>query len=97
MAQWRLLSFTWANLYAGRLATTRRRFISMHSFYRVSNILDLTHWQVEKQSAHFYSVDITEEEAKLGLVCRVRSTAKSKFKVSCKLVVSIYLSFHLTT
>ncbi|XP_037448291.1 chaperone protein dnaJ 16-like [Triticum dicoccoides] len=37
--------------------------------------------KVEKQSAHFYSVDITEEEAKLGLVCRVRSTAKSKFKL----------------
>uniref|UniRef100_A0A453PL46 Uncharacterized protein n=2 Tax=Aegilops tauschii subsp. strangulata TaxID=200361 RepID=A0A453PL46_AEGTS len=37
--------------------------------------------KVEKQSAHFYSVDITEEEAKLGLVCRVCSTAKSKFKL----------------
>lgn len=37
--------------------------------------------KVEKQSAHFYSVDITEEEAKLGLVCRVRSTTKSKFKL----------------
>ncbi|XP_051192736.1 chaperone protein dnaJ 39 isoform X2 [Lolium perenne] len=37
--------------------------------------------KVEKQTAHFYSVDITEEEAKLGLVCRVRSTSKSKFKL----------------
>ncbi|KQK01985.1 chaperone protein dnaJ 16 [Brachypodium distachyon] len=37
--------------------------------------------KVEKQSAHFYSVDITDEEARLGLVCRVRSTAKSKFKL----------------
>uniref|UniRef100_A0ACD5ZEC4 Uncharacterized protein n=1 Tax=Avena sativa TaxID=4498 RepID=A0ACD5ZEC4_AVESA len=37
--------------------------------------------KVDKQSAHFYSVDITDEEAKLGLVCRVRSTAKSKFKL----------------
>lgn len=37
--------------------------------------------KVDKQSAHFYSVDITDEEAKLGLVCRVRSTSKSKFKL----------------
>ncbi|XP_062220246.1 chaperone protein dnaJ 16-like isoform X2 [Phragmites australis] len=36
--------------------------------------------KVEKQSAHFYSVDITDKEAKMGLVCRVHSTAKSKFK-----------------
>uniref|UniRef100_A0A0E0HLE8 J domain-containing protein n=1 Tax=Oryza nivara TaxID=4536 RepID=A0A0E0HLE8_ORYNI len=37
--------------------------------------------KVEKQSAHFYSVDITDKEAKMGLVCRVQSTAKSKFKL----------------
>nr|CAB3448153.1 unnamed protein product [Digitaria exilis] len=36
---------------------------------------------VEKQTAHFYSVDITDEEAKMGLVCRVHSSAKSKFKL----------------
>ncbi|KAI4975933.1 hypothetical protein ZWY2020_049540 [Hordeum vulgare] len=37
--------------------------------------------KVEKQTAHFYSVDITEQEAKKGLVCRVHSTDKSKFKL----------------
>ncbi|GAB2297295.1 Chaperone protein dnaJ 16 [Dionaea muscipula] len=37
--------------------------------------------KVEKQSAHFYSVRITEEEAKGGLVCRVQSCDKSKFKL----------------
>ncbi|KAJ1280985.1 hypothetical protein BS78_04G274300 [Paspalum vaginatum] len=37
--------------------------------------------KVEKQSAHFYSVDITDKEAKTGLVCRVHSTSKSKFKL----------------
>uniref|UniRef100_M8B9D3 Chaperone protein dnaJ 16 n=1 Tax=Aegilops tauschii TaxID=37682 RepID=M8B9D3_AEGTA len=37
--------------------------------------------KVEKQTAHFYSVDITEQEAKKGLVCRVHSTEKSKFKL----------------
>ncbi|KAF8729497.1 hypothetical protein HU200_017435 [Digitaria exilis] len=37
--------------------------------------------KVEKQTAHFYSVDITDEEAKMGLVCRVHSSAKSKFKL----------------
>ncbi|WVZ73719.1 hypothetical protein U9M48_021998 [Paspalum notatum var. saurae] len=37
--------------------------------------------KVEKQSAHFYSVDITDKEAKTGLVCRVNSTSKSKFKL----------------
>ncbi|AQK83427.1 Chaperone protein dnaJ 16 [Zea mays] len=36
--------------------------------------------KVEKQSAHFYSVDITEKQAKMGLVCRVHSNDKSKFK-----------------
>ncbi|CAN1816953.1 Chaperone protein dnaJ 16 [Linum perenne] len=36
--------------------------------------------KVEKQSAHFYSVRISEQEAKAGLVCRVQSTDKSKFK-----------------
>ncbi|KAG8076189.1 hypothetical protein GUJ93_ZPchr0006g42363 [Zizania palustris] len=39
------------------------------------------HKKVEKQSAHFYSVDITEKEAKMGLVCRVQSTDRSKFKL----------------
>ncbi|TVU11875.1 hypothetical protein EJB05_45485 [Eragrostis curvula] len=39
------------------------------------------HRKVEKQSAHFYSVDITEKQAKMGLVCRVHSNEKSKFKL----------------
>ena len=93
MARWRFIRFIWANPCAGRLATTSCCFFFMHFFScRVSNILDFTCWQVDKRSAHFYSVDITEEEAKLGLVCRVRSTSKSKFKVSCKLVATICLS-----
>lgn len=37
--------------------------------------------KVEKQSAHFYSVTITEEDALGGLVCRVQSSDKSKFKL----------------
>lgn len=37
--------------------------------------------KVEKQSAHFYAVTITEEEARGGFVCRVRSSDKSKFKL----------------
>ncbi|KAL3654127.1 Chaperone protein dnaJ 16 [Castilleja foliolosa] len=37
--------------------------------------------KVEKQSAHFYSVTITEEESQAGLVCRVSSSDKSKFKL----------------
>ncbi|KAG9449838.1 hypothetical protein H6P81_009803 [Aristolochia fimbriata] len=37
--------------------------------------------KVEKQSAHFYSVTITDEEAQAGLVCRVQSADKSKFKL----------------
>ncbi|KAG9156477.1 hypothetical protein Leryth_019984 [Lithospermum erythrorhizon] len=37
--------------------------------------------KVEKQSAHFYSVSITEEEARSGIVCRVYSRDKSKFKL----------------
>ncbi|KAJ0986722.1 hypothetical protein J5N97_005078 [Dioscorea zingiberensis] len=37
--------------------------------------------KVEKQCAHFYSVEITEKEAEMGLVCRVHSTEKSKFKL----------------
>ncbi|KAL6567772.1 Chaperone protein dnaJ 16 [Orobanche gracilis] len=37
--------------------------------------------KVEKQSAHFYSVTITEEEAQAGLVCRVHSLDRSKFKL----------------
>ncbi|XP_066376934.1 chaperone protein dnaJ 16-like [Miscanthus floridulus] len=37
--------------------------------------------KVEKQLAHFYSVDITEKQAKMGLVCRVHSNDKSKFKL----------------
>lgn len=40
--------------------------------------------QVEKQAAHFYSVEITEKEARMGVVCRVHSSAKSKFKVVSK-------------
>lgn len=37
--------------------------------------------KVEKQCAHFYSVSITEKEAQAGLVCRVYSSDKSKFKL----------------
>ncbi|KAL8534050.1 hypothetical protein ACS0TY_010172 [Phlomoides rotata] len=37
--------------------------------------------KVEKQCAHFYSVAITEKEAQAGLVCRVYSSDKSKFKL----------------
>ncbi|KAI3796006.1 hypothetical protein L1987_38667 [Smallanthus sonchifolius] len=37
--------------------------------------------KVEKQGAHFYSVTITEQEAQTGLVCRVQSADKSKFKL----------------
>lgn len=37
--------------------------------------------KVEKQCAHFYSVTITEKEAQAGLVCRVHSSDKSKFKL----------------
>lgn len=36
---------------------------------------------MEKQTADFYSVQITEKEARHGLVCRVHSSNKSKFKV----------------
>ncbi|KZV26488.1 chaperone protein dnaJ 16 [Dorcoceras hygrometricum] len=37
--------------------------------------------KVEKQSAHFYSVTITENEAQGGLICRVYSPERSKFKL----------------
>ncbi|KAG4152705.1 hypothetical protein ERO13_D04G138300v2 [Gossypium hirsutum] len=37
--------------------------------------------KVEKQCAHFYSVTITEDEARDGFVCRVQSSDKSKFKL----------------
>ncbi|KAH7515781.1 hypothetical protein FEM48_Zijuj10G0062900 [Ziziphus jujuba var. spinosa] len=37
--------------------------------------------KVEKQCAHFYSVTITEEQARAGFVCRVHSSDKSKFKL----------------
>ncbi|KAL9273037.1 Chaperone protein dnaJ 16-like protein [Drosera capensis] len=37
--------------------------------------------KVEKQCANFYSVIITEEEARGGLVCRVQSSDRSKFKL----------------
>ncbi|KAG8663301.1 chaperone protein dnaJ 16 isoform X2 [Manihot esculenta] len=36
--------------------------------------------KVERQCAHFYSVTITEEEARAGIVCQVHSSDKSKFK-----------------
>ncbi|KAM0879194.1 hypothetical protein ACQ4PT_034399 [Festuca glaucescens] len=39
------------------------------------------HRKVEKLSAHFFSVDITEREAKTGVVCHVHSTDQSKFKL----------------
>ncbi|CAM8878470.1 unnamed protein product [Rhodiola kirilowii] len=37
--------------------------------------------KVDKQCAHFYSVTITEEEARSGFICRVYSSDKSKFKL----------------
>ncbi|CAI9756260.1 unnamed protein product [Fraxinus pennsylvanica] len=37
--------------------------------------------KVDKQTAHFYSVTITEEEAQGGFVCRVYSPEKSKLKL----------------
>ncbi|KAM0941791.1 putative DnaJ domain, Chaperone J-domain superfamily [Dioscorea sansibarensis] len=37
--------------------------------------------KVEKQCAHFYALEIKEKEAEMGLVCRVHSTEKSKFKL----------------
>uniref|UniRef100_A0A0D3DR52 J domain-containing protein n=1 Tax=Brassica oleracea var. oleracea TaxID=109376 RepID=A0A0D3DR52_BRAOL len=37
--------------------------------------------KVEKQCAHFYAVTITEEEISSGLVFRVESSSKSKFKL----------------
>ncbi|KAM1102861.1 hypothetical protein FF1_011597 [Malus domestica] len=37
--------------------------------------------KVEKQCAHFYSVTITEAEARAGFVCQVQSSDKSKFKL----------------
>ncbi|KAI3856044.1 hypothetical protein MKX03_009585 [Papaver bracteatum] len=37
--------------------------------------------KVEKQCAHFYSVTITEAQARAGIVCRVQSPDKSKFKL----------------
>ncbi|GMH01656.1 hypothetical protein Nepgr_003495 [Nepenthes gracilis] len=37
--------------------------------------------KVEKHCAHFYSVTITEEEARDGLGCRVQSSEKSKCKL----------------
>ncbi|CAL5421411.1 unnamed protein product [Camellia sinensis] len=37
--------------------------------------------KVDKQCAHFYSVSITEEEARYGFVCRVQSSDKNKFKL----------------
>ncbi|XP_064981620.1 chaperone protein dnaJ 16-like isoform X2 [Musa acuminata AAA Group] len=42
---------------------------------------DTSGFEVEKQSAHFYSVEITEREAQMGVVCRVCSAEKSKFKL----------------
>ncbi|CAA0834741.1 Chaperone protein dnaJ 16 [Striga hermonthica] len=37
--------------------------------------------KVDKQSAHFYSVIVSEEDAHAGVVCRVYSSDKSKFKL----------------
>lgn len=51
--------------------------------------------QVEKQCAHFYSVSITEEEARSGFVCRVQSSDKSKFKVCTRvwcMIVNMQIS-----
>ncbi|PKA51465.1 Chaperone protein dnaJ 16 [Apostasia shenzhenica] len=37
--------------------------------------------KVEKQCAHFYSVEISESEVQTGVVCRVHSINRSKFKL----------------
>ncbi|KAI3714387.1 hypothetical protein L1987_72988 [Smallanthus sonchifolius] len=37
--------------------------------------------KVDKQSAHFFDVIVTEEQAKAGIVVRVTSAAQSKFKL----------------
>ncbi|PWA46044.1 dnaJ domain-containing protein [Artemisia annua] len=37
--------------------------------------------KVEKHCAHFYSVRVTEKEGEAGIVCRVQSAEKSKFKL----------------
>ncbi|GMP82941.1 hypothetical protein CsSME_00037037 [Camellia sinensis var. sinensis] len=37
--------------------------------------------KVDKQCAHFYSVSITEAEARSGFVCQVQSSDKNKFKL----------------
>ncbi|XP_052187801.1 chaperone protein dnaJ 16 [Diospyros lotus] len=39
------------------------------------------HRKVERQCAHFYSISITEEQARSGYVCQVQSPDKSKFKL----------------
>ncbi|OVA14360.1 DnaJ domain [Macleaya cordata] len=51
--------------------------VTIHSLQMGQPLLN----KVEKQCAHFYSVTITEQEAKAGLVCRVQSPEKSKFKL----------------
>ena len=52
--------------------------------FKILNIYFSNTGQVEKQSAHFYTVEITEREAQMGVVCRVYSAEKSKFKVMSK-------------
>nr|QEG03082.1 chaperone protein DnaJ 16 isoform X1 [Cymbidium ensifolium] len=37
--------------------------------------------KVEKQCAHFYSIDVTENESQIGLVCQVHSRGRNKFKL----------------
>ncbi|KAI3729461.1 hypothetical protein L6452_18121 [Arctium lappa] len=37
--------------------------------------------KVEKQSAHFFGVTVTEEQAQAGIIVRVTSAAQSKFKL----------------
>ncbi|KAI3502600.1 hypothetical protein L1887_30780 [Cichorium endivia] len=37
--------------------------------------------KVEKQSAHFFGVNVTEEQAKAGIIVRVTSATQSKFKL----------------
>jgi hypothetical protein len=82
MGRWEFPNSSLASPSLGRYSTISHNLLSIF-FLSVNNVSDFTYWQVEKQSAHFYSVDITDKEAKMGLVCRVQSTAKSKFKVSC--------------
>lgn len=70
----------------GQPLSRKVRYLNSETFVKINNVLGLIgnfciFKQVEKQCAHFYSVTITEEEARAGIVCQVHSSDKSKFKV----------------